>query len=63
MRFDKINLANANLFFIFFQVCPFIVVNFNQKYETSDDILKVHYLVKRLTLRLIKSYKNYHGYY
>ena len=30
--------------------------------KTSDDFLKVHYHVKRLTLRLIKSY-NYRSYY
>ena len=60
MRFDEINLTNAK-FFIFFQVCPFIVANCNKKkkYEISDGILKVNYLVKILAIRLIKSDKNY----
>ena len=47
MRFDEVNLTNAN-FFIFFKFVQF--VNFNQKYELTGDILKVHSLVKRLTL-------------
>ena len=33
-----------------------------KKYKIGDNILKVHYLVKRLTLRLIKSDKHFHSY-
>ena len=37
--------------------------NLNRKYKIRDDFLKVNYLVKGLTLRLIKSDKNHHSYY
>ena len=55
-------MTKAKIFHIF-QVCPFIVANFNKNFEISDDILKLHYLVKRLTLCLIKLDKNCRSYY
>ena len=61
MRFDDVNLENLN--FIFFQVCPLIVANFNKKYRISANILKVCSLMKRLSRHLIKSKKNYRNYY
>ena len=62
MWFDAVNLSNANLFHIF-QVCPFLKKTLLKRYAISDNILKVHYLVKSSTFRLIKSNKNYHSYY
>ena len=63
MRFNEVNLENLN-YFQFFQVCPFIVANFNRKkYRINDNILKVCFLVKRLSHHLIKLDKNYRSYY
>ena len=60
LLFDRIcheKTWKIRIFFIFFQVCPFIVANLN-KYRISDNILKVCALVKRLHHHLIKSDKN-----
>ena len=56
MEFDDVNLT-------FFHICPFIVANFNEKYELSVDILKVHFFGKKLALRVMKSDKNCVSYY
>ena len=59
MNFDGANLENIIIFFLFFQVWPFLIAKFNKKKcEISAAILKFHSLVKSLTLRLIKLDKN-----
>ena len=59
MSFDRVNLEKI----IFCTFNHSQIQNLNKKYITSVGILKVHYLVKKLSLRLIKSGKNYRSCY
>ena len=52
--FDMVNLENIIFFFIFLKVWSFLIGK-QLYYKTNDDVIKVHSLVERLTLRLIKS--------
>ena len=54
MRFDKVKLENIIFFPIFPKFGHFEMENLITKCEISGDIHKVHSLVKRLTLCLMK---------
>ena len=48
MRFDEVSLEKRIFFSYFFQVCPFVIANFNKKkYRTSYNILIILILGSR----------------
>ena len=54
MRYDGVDFENIKFCLLF---------TLSKTYLMSGDILKVHCVVKSLTLRLIKLDKNYSSYY
>ena len=62
MSFDGVNFENL-IFFLFFKFSLRKLQNLIKNDKISDDFMKVHYLLKRLILPLIKSNSNYRSYY
>ena len=63
MRFDGVNLNKIIFFSSFSKFVHTCLQNLIKKYKISEDILKTHYIVNRMTFCLIKSNENYLSYY